>query len=316
MTSPLSIGKFRSFQQCTSAAGTFTCLALDHRQNLKKINPDFQLPQNLSRFKLDVVRHLAPSATSVLLDPEVSAAQSIAANVLPGNRGLIVALESTGYVGDASNRQTRLIPGWSVEKIRRMGASMAKLLIYYHPDAAAARRQETVIRKVAEKCRKYDLAFMLEILTYPLKKAATGAKTKKTVVTESARLLGSIPGVDLLKIEFPGDAEDLDEHEMTEACRQISQSIQIPWILLSSGINFDRFVRQTEIACQAGASGVAVGRAVWQEAVYVQGEERRAFLDGEAMRRLEQLNAVCCSAGRPWTDFFTASADFDWYQNY
>ena len=33
---PISIGKFRGLQQCTSRQGTFTCLALDHRQNLRR----------------------------------------------------------------------------------------------------------------------------------------------------------------------------------------------------------------------------------------------------------------------------------------
>lgn len=32
----LSIGKLRGLQQCTSRHGTFTCLALDHRQNLRR----------------------------------------------------------------------------------------------------------------------------------------------------------------------------------------------------------------------------------------------------------------------------------------
>jgi tagatose 1,6-diphosphate aldolase len=37
---PLSIGKFRGLQQISSPRGTFTALALDHRQNLRKaLNP-------------------------------------------------------------------------------------------------------------------------------------------------------------------------------------------------------------------------------------------------------------------------------------
>ena len=74
----LTIGKFRSLQQCTSPRGTFTCLALDHRQNLRKANPAYKDDAQLSCFKLDVTAELAPYATSVLLDPEVSAAQAIA----------------------------------------------------------------------------------------------------------------------------------------------------------------------------------------------------------------------------------------------
>ena len=44
----LTIGKFRGLQQCTSPRGTFTCLALDHRQNLRKANPAFVEDAELS----------------------------------------------------------------------------------------------------------------------------------------------------------------------------------------------------------------------------------------------------------------------------
>src|SRR5437867_5527173 len=98
-----------------------TALALDHRQNLRKANPAFVDDNELSRFKLDVTSELTSEATAVLLDPEVSAAQAIAAGAIPKNVGLVVAVESTGYTGEATARHAQLIPGWSVEKAKRMG---------------------------------------------------------------------------------------------------------------------------------------------------------------------------------------------------
>lgn len=76
MKKTLSIEKLRGLQQISSARGTFTALALDHRQNLRKANPAFVADAELSRFKLAVTAELAPYATAVLLDPEVSAAQA------------------------------------------------------------------------------------------------------------------------------------------------------------------------------------------------------------------------------------------------
>ena len=75
---PISIGKLRGLQQISSKRGTFTALALDHRQNLRKANPAFVNDAELSRFKLDITSILAKRATAVLLDPEISAAQAIA----------------------------------------------------------------------------------------------------------------------------------------------------------------------------------------------------------------------------------------------
>ncbi|MCI0556190.1 MAG: hypothetical protein L0287_35050, partial [Anaerolineae bacterium] len=165
---PISIGKLRGLQQIASERGTFTALALDHRQNLRKANPAFISDEELSRFKLDVTSILASEATAVLLDPEVSAAQAIAAKVIPNNTGLIVAVESTGYTGDATARQAQIIPGWSVEKAKRMGASAIKLLVYYHPHSQTAVEIELFTKKIAEKCTEHDLVLMLEPLSYSL----------------------------------------------------------------------------------------------------------------------------------------------------
>src|SRR5512137_379154 len=92
----LSIGKYRSLQQCSSPDCTFTCLALDHRQNLRRAinppDPDSVSDLELTRFKLDVTSALAGAATAVLLDPQFSAAQAVAAGVLPGRIPLGVAV--------------------------------------------------------------------------------------------------------------------------------------------------------------------------------------------------------------------------------
>ncbi|MFN6120893.1 MAG: hypothetical protein ACK5CE_14850, partial [Actinomycetes bacterium] len=48
---------------------------------------------------------------------------------LPGRVGLVMALDETGYVGDPTARQSQILPGWNAAKIRRMGASAAKLLV-------------------------------------------------------------------------------------------------------------------------------------------------------------------------------------------
>src|SRR5215208_636559 len=165
---PVTIGKLRGLQQISSKRGTFTCLALDHRQNLRKANPAFVEDAQLSKFKVDVTSALSKRATAVLLDPEVSAAQAIAQRAIPGGVGLVVAVESTGYTGDATARHAQIIPGWSVKKARRMGASAIKLLVYYHPDASTAGEIEDFTSRIAEDCKKHDLLLMLEPLSYSL----------------------------------------------------------------------------------------------------------------------------------------------------
>ena len=313
----ITIGKLRGLQQISSVRGTFTALALDHRQNLRKANPVFVNNEELSRFKLDVTSVLAEQATAVLLDPEVSAAQAIAQHVIPKDVGLVVALESTGYTGDAIARHAQIIPGWSVEKAKRMGASAVKLLVYYHPDSATAKEIEDFTSQVAENCQKHDLALMLEALSYSLdenKKLASAEK--RYVVVETARRLTPL-NVDILKAEFPLDINDTDETKWMEACQEVSSASVAPWILLSAAVDYETYLRQVAVACNAGASGIAVGRAVWKEAVLMEGSERKTFLKTITSERLARLTSLCHALAKPWTEFYSPpQLDGRWFADY
>jgi len=122
--------------------------------------------------------------------------------------------------------------------------------------------------------------------------------------------------VDILKAEFPLDINDVDESKWMEACKEISSASITPWILLSAAVDFETFVRQVTVACDAGASGIAVGRAVWKEAVTMSGEERIKFLRTTARQRMARLTSLCHALARPYTDFYQADAPFDWYKTY
>jgi len=318
----LSIGKIRGLTQSTSLRGTFTCLALDHRQNLRRtLNPQdpASVPDSaLTEFKLEVTAALAGEATAVLLDPEYSAAQAVAAGVIPANAGLVVALEATGYTGDPTARQSQILPGWSVEKAKRMGASMIKLLVYYHPDAPTAAEIEIFTKKVADECKKFDLGFMLEPLSYPLdpnEKRLTSDE-KRYVVVETARKLTPL-GADILKAEFPLATDNSDESAWTAACADVSAASVVPWVLLSGAVDYETYLRQVSVACNTGASGIAVGRAVWKEAVTMEPNDRAEFLRAIARKRLSRLTALCSALAKPWTDFFSPpQLDSGWYGKY
>jgi tagatose-1,6-bisphosphate aldolase len=232
---------------------------------------------------------------------------------------LLVATEATGYTGDPTAREGRVLPGWSPAKTRRMGASAAKLLIYYHPEAANAAQARALVRQVASDCAASDLPLFVEPLSYPLdpsqKKLPPGELRR--IVIQTARELG-LPGVDVLKMEFPVEvAAEPDEDVWAEACAELSAASPVPWVLLSAGVNYDTYLRQVTVACRAGASGVAAGRAVWKEATGLSGEARSAFLSTVARERMGRLTALCDALARPWTEFYSPpSVDGDWYKAY
>jgi tagatose-1,6-bisphosphate aldolase len=318
----ITIGKMRGLQQCASERGTFTCLALDHRQNLRRSlnpqNPTLISDSALTEFKLEITAALASEATAVLLDPEYSAAQAVAAGVIPKNAGLVVAVEATGYSGDPIARQSRILPGWSVKKAKLMGASMIKLLVYYHPDSPTATEIEEFTQQVSDDCKKHDLGVMLEPLSYSLDPSAKklASDEKRYIVVETARRLTPL-GIDLLKAEFPLDVKNFDETAWNGACAEVSAASVVPWILLSAAVNFDTYLQQVSVACASGASGVAVGRAVWKEAVGMTADNRADFLGTIARERLSRLTTLCSALAKPWTDFYSQpQLDSTWYSEY
>ena len=318
-------GTRRGLDACASARGTFAVLALDHRQNLRKeLHPD--APESTTydemvAFKRAVIRALAPHATGSLLDPEIGAAQCIADGSLPGTAGLLVAVEATGYAGEANARVSRILPGWSVEQAKRMGASAAKLLVYYHPDAANAADQERFVAEVAAACRSHDFALFVEPLGFD---PATGGKltgeARRHCVVETARRLTALGG-DILKAEFPYDVSVTDEAAWADACAELDAASGVPWVLLSGGVDDATFERQVAVTCRAGASGVLVGRSVWAPSASMPPVERDAWLATEGRRRLERLVRLVDVQGHPWHErpnaVTSAPAPGDgWYRDY
>jgi tagatose 1,6-diphosphate aldolase len=318
-------GARRGLDACSSARGTFAVLALDHRQNLRKaLHPEAPATatyDEMVAFKRAVIRALAPHATGSLLDPEIGAAQCIADGSLPGAAGLLVAVEATGYAGEPTARVSRILPGWSVEQAKRMGASAAKLLVYFHPEAANADAQERFVADVAAECRRHDFALFVEPLGFD---PATGGKltgeARRRCVIETARRLTSAGG-DVLKAEFPYDVSVADEGAWADACAELDATSRVPWVLLSGGVDDATFERQVAVACRAGASGVLVGRSVWAPSATMAPADRDAWLATEGRRRLERLVGLVDELGRPWharaNPVTSAPAPGDgWYRAY
>ncbi len=327
----LTIGKVRGLQQLADPAGIFAMCAMDHRGSMQEmLSP--QAPQRagdkaLTEAKLDLAEMLSPASTAVLLDPIYGAPQAIAGGVLRGNVGLLVSLEETGYGREAEGRVTRLLDGWSVQKIKHMGASAVKVLLYYRPDLPqVAAHQRDVVRAVADDCRAADIPFVLEPIAYPVEAEqdpAAFAARKPDLVARSAADLTPL-GINVLKAQFPVDLRfEHDAGRIREACARIDAASQVPWVLLSGGVGYDEFIAQVETACRAGASGFLGGRAVWEEALKMPDRgERRRWLQTVGADRMRRLHEVAAEHGRPWWRKHSDSlrelvpVDQGWYRRY
>jgi len=319
----LTPGKTRGMQRCVTETGSLSILALDHRNNLRRsLNPSDPESvgfEEMVSFKQQVIEPLSPQASAVLLDPETGASQCISSGILPPQTGVLVAVDATGYSGDANNRESSILEGWSPAKVKKLGADAVKLLAYYHPDTPQAPRIEELVRQTAEECASLDILFVVEPLSYSpdpaLKKLPS--REKRDVVARTAENL-TVTGVDILKAEFPlNPSEDTDEKAWARACSEVSSASAVPWVLLSAGVTYETYLRQVAIACESGCSGVAAGRAVWSEASSLQDRARSEFLLGEGRERMFRLTSLCNALGRPvWQSFTPVMPGQDWYKSY
>jgi tagatose-1,6-bisphosphate aldolase len=124
-------------------------------------------------------------------------------------------------------------------------------------------------------------------------------EARRLVVVETARRLTALGG-DVLKAEFPYDPGVTDEGRWREACAELDEASRLPWVLLSGGVDDATFEAQVRVACDAGASGVLVGRSVWAEAATLAPAARDAFLRSTGRVRLGRLVDLVDELGRPW----------------
>lgn len=306
-------------RQCSSTRGTFTILAIDHRGNLVA---DMQRARGrpvhhdeVVAFKRDVIQYLGCESTALLTDPDYGF-PALAERGVHAGHGVLAPLEVTDYDVHPSQRAAHFIENWGVDKIKRAGCSGVKLLLYYHPEAANARAQTDLVDSIIAQCRAHDIPLYLEPISYsPDPAASLTSDERRRVVIETARHFTG-RGVDVLKLEFPLTASETSEDVWMAALRDLDMVCTVPWTLLSAGVSFEVFLKQATMACIAGASGVMVGRAVWAEAVLLDGEARQHFLQTTGRSRMRALASICDLYGSAWMDRQPPfSLDAGWYQS-
>lgn len=323
MTTTTTLGKYRHLSRCANDDGHFIILAVDHRANLWQAL-QAQAAETIDEaqfgaFKQRVLSVLprAPHITGVLTDPAYGIGTGIARGYIGGRHGLLAPVEVTDYDLPVDKRAVSFIPHWSVGHIKRVGGDGVKLLLYYHPAAPDRPDKEAIVKRLVEACAQHDIPFFLEPITYsldPSRELSTAELRQATVAM--VRTFCQM-GVDVLKLHFPVNIhETTDRAAWLEACAEVDAACSVPWALLSAGVLFETFCEQARAACQAGASGVIVGRAVWNEAIARHGDEREAFIEQVVPQRMAELAAVC-KAGRPWTARVQPPAvSPDWYVAY
>ena len=286
-------GKQRGLDTLSTPEGVFAILAIDHRDSLRAVIPGDPSDAELTELKLDIIRGVGTRASGFMLEPELSLPQAIESGALPGSVGFTAALEAQGYLDDPWSEPIKLMTDWSALHAKRVGASAAKLLLPYSPDRPEhAEQQERVLADIAGLCQDLDIALLVEPVCFGM----PGHDRPRIVVETARRLTGS--GADILKLEFPGDPEDPEG--WAEACRAVTQAATVPWVLLSSGVTFEQYEAQLEVAFACGCSGFTGGRALWSGVAMADQFTRAEVIAGELVDRVDTLRAMATGNARPW----------------
>jgi len=328
----ISAGKWQRLRSLTDRQGRFKMMAIDQRGSLRRAiakatgkEPAQVGYEEIAQTKRIITKALAPYATAVLTDPEYGYPYSI--QHLPPQVGLLLAYEESGYERAGSygrERISKLLEGWSVEKAQRAGADAVKLLIYYHPDASeeVRRHQQEIIKKVGEECRRADMPFLLELVSYALEEGTDtlefARRRPELVIRSAAEFSRPEYGVDILKLEFPADLKYTTEFskgafdglerpfvyslkEVERFCRELDEAAGVPWVILSAGVDIEEFLVQVRLATEAGASGFLCGRAIWKDVMGLYGDEAKMeeWLCTQGVYNFLRANSYAERA-RPW----------------
>ena len=310
----LTPGKLRGLQRISNPNGTLTMVALDQNSSMidmaakaLKAKGEDRAPtyEEIVDAKIDLCRQLSPAGSGLLIDAFYGAWPAVASGALPPEVGLLVRVEMSGAPKNkAGGYLGQIEPGWSVEKIKLMGADAVKLLAQFEPDEpGSAEHQLAFIQHIYDECRKFDILLLLEPIAFPFggekKEEARYLDRKAETVIESARRISTF--CDVYKAEFPGTLGRESDDQLMDNLQALSAGSEKPWVLLSAGVDYPDYYKQVEMAMETGCSGVLGGRAFWKEYFLKDGAEARTkFAATEGVERVSKVDQVVQSKGTPW----------------
>ena len=198
------------------------------RDSLKKKGIDREPTfDEIVEAKIILAESLSKNASGVLVDGYYGVWNSVASFNIPKTVGILVRVEQSGGGKNKVNAPLGgFEPGWSVEKIKGIGADAVKLLAQYEPtEPNSAEHQFEFIQQVYEDCKKHDILMLLETVAFPFGDEKKDSKSfinrKAETVIESAHQLSRF--CDIYKAEFPGhlgnesDAQLEKKHKARDA---------------------------------------------------------------------------------------------------
>jgi sulfofructosephosphate aldolase len=247
------------------ANGTYAMVAMDQRESLRTMFREHghdDSDERVRLFKTAVARELAPHASGFLIEPD------FVADVRPlVPRGLIMAVdlldqERGGIVEDTQLDEIDDLPD---------GVVALKLLVIWRDDDRRRERIEMCERFVALAERHGVLSVLEPVVR------------EDHQILDAARELGATRP-SLYKAQAPRAGD------VVARCREITEALPVPWVVLSQGVPRDEFPQAVENACKGGARGFLAGRALWTNTLAA--DDPTELLRTQSVPRLQELTEI------------------------
>jgi tagatose-1,6-bisphosphate aldolase len=283
----------RGYQQICSANGAMMVIACDQRGGMRSLlasTPEEQAKISddvLGDVKADITRHLAKHAGCVLVDPMCAVPKLVDGGILPRDTALLIGLDASGWdTSPEGYRISKMVKGVTARRVRELGGTGGKIMVYLRMDTPAANTKnlETLKQSIEDFARE-DLLLVVEFLTYRLEGESPEDYEAKIpmLILEGSRACLEL-GAKVLKIPYPGSEE---------ACAAVSRLAgDVPWAVLSAGVDHQTFLGQVEAAMRNGASGVIAGRSLWKDCISLDRDVSAKKLSTTAVSRLRDIQAI------------------------
>ena len=239
----------RGYQLICGEEGAMMVIACDQRGGMRTILADTPEAQAkigtdiLGQTKMDIAAYLARHATAVLVDPLCALPAMIDEGMLHRSTALLVGLDDSGFgLTPEGYRISKLVPGITARRVRELGGTGGKIMVYLRSDIPAANTANiALLKQVIADFAAEDLLLVVEFLTYALpdEDKATHAAAVPSLIEGGSKICLDL-GSKLLKIPFPGTAQ---------ACANVTAMCAgVPWAVLSAGVDHATFLGQVETA--------------------------------------------------------------------
>jgi tagatose-1,6-bisphosphate aldolase len=289
----MTTAELRGYHQICGSDGAMMVIACDQRGGMRTLLASDPAEQAkitndmLGDTKADITRYLASEASCVLLDPLCAVPRVVQEGVLNRHTALLIGLDASGWDKSPEGyRLSILVPGINARRVRELGGTGGKIMVYLRPDTPAANTANiAILNQCIADFAEEDLLLVVEFLTYQLEgeSDADYDATFPSLIEGGTRICLE-SGSKVLKLPYPGTPQ---------ACANVTRMAgDVPWAVLSAGVNHEKFLGQVEIAMQNGASGVIAGRSLWKDCISLDRDIQRQKLQTIAVLRLHEIQPV------------------------